>query len=141
MQDKINIITEVSSQTGLKVNRNKIKVLRNKTHQIELITLAGKSLEDVTSFTYLGSVVDQKGAQIRMWKLGSKKARVAIIMLKNIWSSKELRKDTKIKIFNSNIKAVLLYGSETVVLVKKDTNFHIQLFETNPKNFLAKNHQ
>ena len=61
MQDKINIITELSSQTGLKVNRNKIKVLRNNTHQIETITLAGESLEDVTSFTYLGSVVYQKG--------------------------------------------------------------------------------
>ena len=63
MQDKINIITEVSSQTGLKVNRTKTKVLRNNTHRIEPITLAGESLEDVTSFTYLyvGSVVDQKG--------------------------------------------------------------------------------
>ena len=74
MQDKINKITEVSSQTGLKVNRNKTKVLRNNTHQIEPITLAGESSEDVTSFIYLGSVVYQKrGVKISMRKLGSKK--------------------------------------------------------------------
>ena len=64
------------------------------------------------------------------------KARVVFIMLKSFWSSKEFRKDTKIKIFNSNIKAVLLYDSETwrttVALVKKGTNFHKQLFETHP---------
>ena len=128
MQDKINIITEVSSQTGMNVNRNKTKVLRNNTHQIEPITLAGESLEDVTSFTYLRSVVDQNGGTDPDVKARIQKAKVAFIMLKNIWSSKELRKDTKIKIFNSNIKAILLYGSETwrttVVLKKKATNFH-----------------
>ena len=84
MQDKINIITEVSSQTGLKLNRNKTKVLRNNTHQIEPITLAGESLEDVTGFTYLhvGSVVDQKGGTDQDVKARIQKARVAFIMLK-----------------------------------------------------------
>ena len=81
MPDKINIITEVSSQTGLNVNRNKTKVLRNNTHQIEPITLAGESLEDVTSFTYLGSVVDQKGGTDQDVKARILKARVAFVML------------------------------------------------------------
>ena len=91
--------------------------------------MAGESLEDVTSITYLhvGSVVDQKGGTDQDVKGRIQKARVAFIMLKNIWSSKELRKDIKIKIFNSNIKAVLLYGSETwqttVVFVKKVQTF------------------
>ena len=34
-------------------------------------------------------------------------------MLDNIWKSKTLSKHTKIRIFNSNVKSVLLYGSET----------------------------
>ena len=81
MQDKINIITEVSSQTGLNVNRNKTKVLHNNTHQTEPITLAGESLKDVTSFTYLGSVVDQKGGTDQDVKARILKARVAFVML------------------------------------------------------------
>ena len=34
-------------------------------------------------------------------------------MLRNIWKSKEIRTETKLRIFNSNVKSVLLYGSET----------------------------
>ena len=41
------------------------------------------------------------------------KAQAAFAVLNKIWRSKEIRMKTKLKIFNSNVKAVLLYGSET----------------------------
>ena len=53
---QVNIITNRSES-----KQDKTNVLRNNTHQIEPITLAGESLEDVTSFTYRRSVVDQNG--------------------------------------------------------------------------------
>jgi hypothetical protein len=34
-------------------------------------------------------------------------------MLKNIWPPKEIKTSAKIRIFNSNVKSVLLYGSAT----------------------------
>ena len=34
-------------------------------------------------------------------------------MLKNIWASKEISTRTKLRIFSSNVKSVLLYGIET----------------------------
>ena len=34
-------------------------------------------------------------------------------MLKNIWASKKISQATKIRLFNSNVKSILLYGSET----------------------------
>ena len=37
------------------------------------------------------------------------KARVAFIMLRIIWRAKEIKLNTKLNIFNSNVKAVLLY--------------------------------
>lgn len=113
MQNKINAIAEISSQTGLKVNLKKTKVLRNNTHNIEPIQLDDHPLEDIPKFTYLGSVVDQKGGTDEDVKARIQKARAAFIQLKNIWNSKDLRRYTKIKIFNSNVKAVLLYGAET----------------------------
>ena len=67
-------------------------------------------LEELNSFTYLGSVVDTRGdtdADVRA-RIG--KARAVSLQLKNVWSSKDL---TKVRIFNSNVKPVLLYGSET----------------------------
>ncbi|GFR62044.1 hypothetical protein ElyMa_000120400 [Elysia marginata] len=41
------------------------------------------------------------------------KARLALLGLKKIWSSKIIKERTNIKIFNSNVKAVLFYGAET----------------------------
>ncbi|GFR68032.1 hypothetical protein ElyMa_000266000 [Elysia marginata] len=49
-------------------------------------------------------------------------------MLKNIWSSKCICLNTKLRIFNSNVKSVLLYhGCETWRMVKS-TNRKLQTF-------------
>nr|KAG5701938.1 hypothetical protein BaRGS_034520 [Batillaria attramentaria] len=36
-----------------------------------------------------------------------------MVMLKNVWASKFVSIRTKLRIFNSNVKSVLLYGCET----------------------------
>nr|KAG5705871.1 hypothetical protein BaRGS_030761 [Batillaria attramentaria] len=36
-----------------------------------------------------------------------------MVMLNNIWASKVVNMRTKLRIFNSNVKSVLLYGCET----------------------------
>ena len=35
------------------------------------------------------------------------------MMLKKVWTSKEISSETKMTIFNSNVKSVLFYGCET----------------------------
>ncbi|VDO77940.1 unnamed protein product, partial [Schistosoma curassoni] len=42
------------------------------------------------------------------------KARVAFLQLKNIWNSRQLSTNIKVRIFNTNVKAVLLYRAETL---------------------------
>jgi hypothetical protein len=42
-----------------------------------------------------------------------KKANVAFVQLYRIWKNKNIRIKTKLNIFNSNVKAILLYGYET----------------------------
>ncbi|CAM1293288.1 Uncharacterised protein r2_g237 [Pycnogonum litorale] len=42
-----------------------------------------------------------------------RKARTAFNILRNIWKSKSIQLKTKLKIFMTNVQAVLLYGSET----------------------------
>ena len=48
-------------------------------------------------------------------------------MLRNIWKSKVLRKETKLRIFRSNVKSVLLYGSESWKLNESAKN-RLQVF-------------
>ncbi|VDP35538.1 unnamed protein product [Schistosoma margrebowiei] len=50
----------------------------------------GDNLEDVKTFTYLVSIIDEHGgsdANVKTW-IG--KARAAYLQLKNIWNSKQL---------------------------------------------------
>ena len=70
-------------------------------------------LEDETQFTYLGSVISTTGGTDEDIQARKRKAQQAFAILKPIWRNKSLRTATKIRIFNSNVKSVLLYGSET----------------------------
>ena len=77
------------------------------------VTVGGEPIREVDSFIYLGSAVDRQGGTDRDVTARIGKARAAFVMLKNIWSSKKIRTRTKLRIFNSNVKSVLLYGCET----------------------------
>ena len=72
-----------------------------------------EELEDVDTFTYLGSTINKEGGVEEDVRQRIQKARQAFWGLGNVWASKIIREKTKIRIFNSNVKAVLLYGSET----------------------------
>ena len=62
---------------------------------------------------YLGSVVGQQGGTDRDVTATIGKAREAFVMLKNIWASGGISMRSKLRIFNSYVKSVLLCGCET----------------------------
>ena len=78
-----------------------------------IFTVNGEPLEETDSFTYLGNTINKNGGTEEYVKARIQKARVAFIMLRTIWTAQHIKINTKLKIFNSNVKAVLLYGSET----------------------------
>ena len=69
--------------------------------------------EEIEQHTYLISVIDTQVATETDIKARISKAMVAFLQLKDIWRSKVLSLKNKIRIFDTNIKAVLLYGAET----------------------------
>ncbi|CAH8650842.1 unnamed protein product [Schistosoma guineensis] len=113
MQMKTASVAAVSASVGLSIHKGKTKVLKFKTENSNPITLDGETLEDVESFTYLGSIIDEQGGSDADVKARIGKAMVAFLQLKNIWNSKQLSTNIKVRIFNTNVKAVLLYGAET----------------------------
>ena len=113
MQNKTNILGEISKSLGLRINKNKSKTLRLKTTNTNPITVNQEPIEDVSSFCYLGSTIDIEGGVNEDIKHRIQKARHAFLLLRKVWTNKAIREKTRIKIFNSNVKSVLLYGSET----------------------------
>nr|KAG5712555.1 hypothetical protein BaRGS_011529 [Batillaria attramentaria] len=96
-QEKLNRVAEEAEKTGLKINISKTE----------------EDIKEVDKFTYLGSVVSKDGGTDEDIKSRTNKARHAFRTLRPIWRSTALSLRNKIRIFNSNVKSVLLYGSET----------------------------
>ncbi|VDP00760.1 unnamed protein product [Schistosoma margrebowiei] len=109
MQEKTTSVAAV----GFNIHKGKSKILRYNTACINPVTINGEDLKDVKTFTYLGGIIDEHGGSDADVKARIGKARVAYLQLKNIWNSKQLSTNIKVRIFNTNVKTVLLYGAET----------------------------
>ncbi|VDP39406.1 unnamed protein product [Schistosoma curassoni] len=86
---------------------------QEKTTSVAAASAAGEDLEDVNTFTYLGSIIDEQGGSDADVNARIGKARAAYLQLRNIWNSKQLSTNTKVRIFNTNVKTVQLLWGET----------------------------
>ncbi|VDO83872.1 unnamed protein product [Schistosoma margrebowiei] len=118
MQVKTTSVAAASAAVGLNIHKGRSKILRYNTTCTNPITIDGEDLEDVKTFTYLGSIIDEQGGSDADVKAQTVKARAAYLQSKNIWNSKQLATNTKVRIFNTNVKTVLLYGAETWRITK-----------------------
>jgi hypothetical protein len=67
----------------------------------------------MTQFTYLGSIIDNTGGTEVDIKARIQKAQASFSALNKIWHSTTYSTQTKLRISNTNMKAVLLHGCET----------------------------
>ena len=112
MQEKSHKLEITAASFGLKINSSKTKLMRINNKNNTQISMDPNQLEDVTSFTYLGSVINIGGSEEDA-KARIGKARTTFNILNKIWKTKNIPIKTKLKIFNSNVKSTLLYGSKT----------------------------
>lgn len=113
MQHKLNQVQEYAERAGLAVNSSKTKFMRINAGNTTPLILGNIPLEEVMEFNYLGSILTATGGSEIDINNRMKKARQAFGALNNVWKSSQIKRSTKIRIFNSNVKSVLLYGCET----------------------------
>ena len=106
-------LSEKSIRLGLDIYKQKTQVLKINTSNKESVKINEIQLKEVETFTYLGSIINQKGGTDDDVKAPIGKVKTAIILLKNIWKANNISRQTKIRLFNSNVKSVMLNGSET----------------------------
>ncbi|VDP31350.1 unnamed protein product [Schistosoma margrebowiei] len=101
-----------SEAVGLNLHEGRSKILGYNTTCTNETILDGENLVDVKIFTYLESITDEhvSDADVK-GRIG--KARAAYLRLKNIRNSKQLSPNIKVRIFNTSVKTVLLYGVKT----------------------------
>ncbi|VDP18208.1 unnamed protein product [Schistosoma margrebowiei] len=61
MQEKTTGVAAASAAVGLSIHRGKSKILRYNTGCTNRITFDEADLEHVTTFTYLDSIIDERG--------------------------------------------------------------------------------
>ena len=137
MQQKTNKLHEHSKQLGLMINVGKTKVIRINTKSHQGINIKEQPLENVAEFVYLGSNISTDGGADKDVELRISKARHAFRTLRPVWLSSQLSKNTKIRIFNSNVKSVLLYGCETWKTTNTITN-KLQVFINNCLRYILR---
>ncbi|GFR83559.1 hypothetical protein ElyMa_005978400 [Elysia marginata] len=104
----------ISKSLGLRTHNGKSKVLRSGLETEEAIILGTEALEEVVSFTYLGSIIELKGGTDADIKARIGNARSTYRQLHRIWKAGNKSQKIKIRLYNSNVKSVLLYhGCET----------------------------
>ena len=113
IQNKLDNMNHFGMQTGLKINVDKTKSLRINSNTQNPFYINGDRIGDVNHFKYLGAMVSTDGGADEDMKVRIGKARNAYYRLKKVWGSGQYSKKTKVRIFQSNVLSVLLYGCET----------------------------
>ena len=91
------------------------------------IVLNGHQVEEVNQCTYLGSEIYKDGGSDADVVCRVGKAKGAFGILSPIWRNSSFPNRLKIRIFNSNVITVLLYGSSTWKVTKSITT-KLQVF-------------
>ena len=85
MQQNSSKLTQEAEKTGLKINIQKTKLLKVNSTQQAKVQLKGKDIEEVNTFTHLGSVVTDKGGTDEDVKNRIGKVKQPFSILKTVW--------------------------------------------------------
>ena len=120
LQKAVDKIVDVSSSMRMRINAAKTEIqFLGKGNITIQIQVNRQQLKQTENFVYLGGNIrtnDGSGKDIER-RIGL--ARGMLQTLNRIWTSKELSKQTKMRVYETLVKSVLLFISETRTLEKK----------------------
>ena len=123
MQKKTSNLHETALPVGLKINTGKTKMisLHDNSRKTPLAS-NGENIEEEENFTYIGTNISKDNGTTKDIMARINKTRTSFCKLRAFWKTTSLSRATKIKIYNSNVKSVLLYGAESWRVIKSDFN-------------------
>ena len=69
MNEFLEVLRVQGAKIGLKINVKKTKSLRLGMSEDEQVTLGNKKIDQVRSFSYLGSIISKYGGAVKMLKV------------------------------------------------------------------------
>ena len=128
MQNKTTRLNETAQSIGLTINEKKTKLMNISSNTIQPVYLGHNIIEEVEDFTYLVTMLSNTNGTAKDIRARISKARYAFCQLQPIWKRRSISLKTKIRIYTSNVKSVLLYGAECWRIIQSDmkklSSFH-----------------
>ncbi|GFR61401.1 endonuclease-reverse transcriptase [Elysia marginata] len=111
-------VNKHSNDAGLEMNVKKTKtmVITKFPPKVTSIKIKGESIEQVSSFKYLGQEVNDSNNQDDELKKRINLAKLKFVEMKSIFKSKEIKLKNKLRFANCYIYSILLYGADTWTL-------------------------
>ena len=109
LQEKTGRLAEEAARVGLKLNARKCKTLRTEfALSSEGVVVNGEKVDNVEEFAYLGAMVNKEGGGSKDITNRLQKARAAFQRLGKVWATRGIGRRTKIRLFRTLIRPVLL---------------------------------
>ena len=122
LQVVLQRITHFAAMVGLTVNTTKTKAFSANASDISRpLELNAELIESVDKFRYLGSIIPPNGQGKGEVINRIDQARKAFLQLKPVlWRRSEISLRTKVRVYQTAVRSVLLYGCETWPLRAED---------------------
>ena len=121
IRDKTNSLVDEAARVGLRINSKKSKVMRLHARNDQRIEINGEQVDEVEEFVYLGALMNKEGGATKDIQHRLSKARQISYRMRKIWGTFEIGRKTKVQLFKTIVRSVLMYGCETWILTKTET--------------------
>ena len=119
LQKSTNELQKLSEKVGLRLNTKKCEAMSTMGTKPK-ITIKSQPVKTISSFTYLGSIINDSGHVTDEVKTRIGKASWAFGKIEHLMKAKNISLKTKLSLYNATVISVLLYGSETWQLYAAD---------------------
>ena len=121
MEVNLRELKKAMSNWGMKIHWGKTKVMMVSRKGEECkVCVDGEEIEQVQNMKYLGAILSADGTcEEEIEQRVGAAARVIGAMRKEVLERKELKKATKMRVYNAIVLPTMLYGSETWTVMKR----------------------
>uniref|UniRef100_A0A8D8UAM4 Craniofacial development protein 2 n=1 Tax=Cacopsylla melanoneura TaxID=428564 RepID=A0A8D8UAM4_9HEMI len=129
LQRMVENIKEAGKKYGMKINAGKTKVMKIGREEERMnVVLEGQTLEQVEHFRYLGGMIYSNGSCTKEIRSRISMGKTAFVKVNDILTARRIPLTLRKRFAKCYIWSVVLYGSETWTLRKKEEKY-LESFE------------
>lgn len=115
--DQINTLKEIAEKTGLQISYEKTELMTTDPNfKKKTVETKYGPIKVTTRFRYLGETICSNGSEKESMKERIAKLEKLSFATSNVYNKKNLSTKAKIRHYNTVVKPVILYGTETTCL-------------------------